>query len=36
MVRTYYDAVLSPSMAKLWWRIRSVKPKNLITMKAAA
>ena|ERR1700756_4837921 len=36
MVRTYYDAVVSPSVAKLWWRIRPAKPKNLIPMKAAA
>ena len=35
-VRTYYDAVVSPSVAKLWWRIRPAKPKNLIPMKAAA
>jgi hypothetical protein len=35
MVRTYYDAVVSPSVAKLWWRIRPAKPKNLIPMKAA-
>lgn len=36
MVRTYYDAVVSPSVAKLWWKIRPAKPKNLIPMKAAA
>jgi integrase len=35
MVRTYYDAVVSPSVAKLWWRIRPAKPKNLVPMKAA-
>jgi integrase len=35
MVRTYYDAVVSPSVAKLWWRIRPAKPKNVIPMKAA-
>lgn len=36
VIRTYYDAVVSPSVAKLWWKIRSEKPKNVIPMKAAA
>jgi hypothetical protein len=36
MVRTYYDAVVSPSVAKLWWKIRPAKPKNVVSMRAAA
>jgi hypothetical protein len=32
----HYDAVVSPSVAKLWRKIRPAKPKNLIPMKAAA
>ena len=35
-VRTYYDAVVSPSVAKLWWKIRPARPKNVVPMKAAA
>jgi hypothetical protein len=29
VVRTYYDAVVSPSVAKLWWKIRPEEPKTL-------
>jgi hypothetical protein len=36
IVRTYDDAVVSPSVAKLWWKIRPEKSKNVIPMKAAA
>jgi site-specific recombinase XerC len=36
IVRTYYDAVVSPSVAKLWWKIRPARPKNVVPMKAAA
>jgi integrase len=36
IVRTYYDAVVSPSVAKLWWKIRPVRPKNVVPMKAVA
>jgi hypothetical protein len=36
IVRTYYDAVVSPSVAKLWWKIRPARPKNVVSMKAAA
>jgi hypothetical protein len=35
MVRTYYDAVVSPSVARLWWKIRPVQPKNVVATKAA-
>jgi hypothetical protein len=36
MVRTFYDAVVSPSVAKLWWKIRVVRPENVVPIKAAA
>jgi integrase len=36
MVRTYYDAVVSPSVAKLWWKIRPARPRNAVPIKAAA
>jgi thiamine pyridinylase len=36
MVRTYYDAAVSPSVAKLWWKIRVARPKNVVPIKAAA
>jgi integrase len=32
MVRTYYDAVVSPSVAKLWWNIWPARPKNVVQM----
>jgi hypothetical protein len=35
VVRTYYDAVVSPSVAKLWWKIRPEKPENVVPMNAA-
>jgi integrase len=35
IVRTYYDAVVSPSVAKLWWKIRPEEPENVVPMKAA-
>jgi integrase len=34
MVRTHYDAVVSPSVARLWWGIRPEKPKNVVPMEA--
>jgi integrase len=36
MVRTYYDAVVSPSVAKLWWKIRPARERNVVPMRAAA
>jgi integrase len=33
MVRTYYDAVVSPSVAKLWWKIRPAEPRNVVPTK---
>lgn len=36
MVRTYYDTVVSPSVAKLWWKLRPARPKNVVPIKAAA
>ena len=36
IVRTYYDTVVSPSVAKLWWKITPERPKNVVLMKAAA
>jgi hypothetical protein len=35
IVRKYYDAVVSPSVAKLWWKIRPEEPENVVPMKAA-
>jgi hypothetical protein len=35
IVRTYYDAVVSPSVAKLWWRITPEQPENAVPRKAA-
>jgi hypothetical protein len=35
VVRTYYDAVVSPSVAKLWWKIRPEEPENVVPMEAA-
>jgi integrase len=35
IVRTYYDAVVSPSVAKLWWRITRERPENAVPRKAA-
>jgi hypothetical protein len=32
----YYDAVVSPSVTKLWWKTRPAKPKNVVPMKAVA
>jgi integrase len=36
IVRTCYDAVVSPSVAKLWWKIQPARPKNVVPMKAVA
>ena len=35
IVRTYYDAVVSPSVAKLWWKITPERPENVVPMKPA-
>ena len=35
IVRTYYDAVVSPSVAKLWWKIVAEPPENVVPIKAA-
>ena len=35
IVRTYYDAVVSPSVAKLWWRMTPERPENAVQRKAA-
>jgi hypothetical protein len=34
IVRTYYDAVVSPSVAKLWWKIGPEGPENVVPMNA--
>jgi hypothetical protein len=31
----YYDAVVSPSVAKLSWKVRPARPKNVVPIKAA-
>jgi hypothetical protein len=35
IVRTYYDAVVSPSVAKLWWRIAPERPENVVRVNSA-
>jgi integrase len=35
IVRTYYDAVVSPSVAKLWWKIAPERTENVVRIKAA-
>jgi integrase len=35
MVRTHYDAVVSPSVARHWWAIQPEKPKNVVSIAAA-
>jgi integrase len=34
IVRTYYDAVVSPSVAQLWWKIRPDRPESAVPRKA--
>jgi hypothetical protein len=36
IVRTYYDAVVSPSVAKLWWNIQPARAKKVVLIGAAA
>jgi len=35
IIRTYCDAVVSPSVAKPWWKIKPEGLENVVPMKAA-
>ena len=35
MVRTHYDPVVSPSVARHWWAIVPEEPKNIVSIAAA-
>jgi hypothetical protein len=36
MVRSHYDAVVSPSVAKPWWELRPKRPNNIVSISTAA
>jgi hypothetical protein len=36
MIRSHYDAVVSPSVAKPWWELYPKRPKNVVSIATAA